>query len=90
MAGFLAFYGILAFLVWYAVKNFKMVKDPFAFVTVAGLIGVIIGLLINAFYIDVFEASKVAYMFWIMMAILLATIRLSKSSPKAKKEHRIK
>ena len=90
LAGFLAFYGILAFVVWYAVKNFKKVKDPFAFTIVAALIGVIIGLLINAFYIDVFEASKVAYTFWIMVAILLATIRLSKSSPKAKKEHRIK
>ena len=90
MAGFLAFYGILAFVVWYAVKNFKAAKDPFAFATVAGLIGAIIGLLINAFYIDVFEASKVAYTFWIMVAILLATIRFSETSPKAKKVHKIK
>lgn len=86
--GFLAFYGILAFVVWYAVKNFKAAKEPFAFATVAGLIGAIIGLLINAFYIDVFEASKVAYTFWIMVAILLATIRYSIASPKAKKSTR--
>ena len=83
MAGFLAFYGILAFTVWYAIKNFKMVKDPFFATIVGGLTAAIIGLLVNAFYIDVFEASKVAYTLWIMVAILIATIRFSKTQPKA-------
>ena len=88
LGGFLAFYGILAFTVWYAIKNFKMVKDPFFATIIGGLTAAIIGLLVNAFYIDVFEASKVAYIFWIMMAILFAAIRFSKTSPKAKKSTR--
>src|SRR3990167_659848 len=54
LAGFLAFYGILAFVVWYAIKNFKMVKDPFFATIIGGLTAAIIGLLVNAFYIDFF------------------------------------
>ena len=83
LAGFLAFFGILAFVFWYAVSNFKMVKDPFFATVIAALAAAIIGLLINAFYIDVFEASKVAYMFWIMMAILTAAIKFSATPTKA-------
>ena len=89
LAGFLAFFGILAFMFWYAVKNFKMVKDPFFATVIAALAAAIIGLLINAFYIDVFEASKVAYMFWIMMAILTAAIKFS-TTPKKATDRKIK
>lgn len=77
LLGFLAFFGMVAFIIWYALINFKKISDPFYSVIVAALTAAIIGLLVNAVYIDVFEASKVAYTFWILMAILLATIRLS-------------
>lgn len=77
LVGFLAFFGIMAFVFWYAVKNFNKVKDPFYATVIAALAAAIIGLLINAFYIDVFEASKVAYTFWIMMAILVAAVKFS-------------
>ena len=77
LLGFLAFFGMISFIVWYAIANFKKISDPFYFVVVAALTAAIIGLLVNAIYIDVFEASKVAYTFWIMVAILLATIKLA-------------
>lgn len=44
---------------------------------VIGIIGATIGLLINALFIDVFEASKIAFIFWILMGSLVATLRLS-------------
>ena len=77
LLGFLAFFGMIAFIVWYAIANFKKISDPFYFVVVAASTAAIIGLLVNAIYIDVFEASKVAYTFWIMVAILFATIKLA-------------
>jgi len=82
--GFLAFFGTIGFILWYAFHNFKKIIDPFFATLVASLIAATIGLLVNSIYIDVFEASKVAYTFWIMVAILLATIKLAKSSKEAK------
>lgn len=84
LLGFLAFFGTIGFIIWYGIKNFKHITDPFFATIVAALVAAIIGLLVNAVYIDVFEASKVAYTFWIMVAILVATISLSKKSQMVK------
>ncbi|MBI2327790.1 O-antigen ligase family protein [Candidatus Curtissbacteria bacterium] len=77
LLGFLAFFGTIVFTIYYALINFKSIKDPFHSTIVAALVAAIIGLLVNAIYIDVFEASKVAYTFWIMVAILIATVKLA-------------
>ncbi|OGE12704.1 hypothetical protein A3G14_00695 [Candidatus Curtissbacteria bacterium RIFCSPLOWO2_12_FULL_38_9] len=82
LLGFLSFYAIIAFSLWYALKNFVKIKDPFYYTIVSGLVAATFGLLVNAVYIDVFEASKVAYTFWIMTAILVLTVKLSISSKK--------
>lgn len=39
-----------------------------------GIIFGVLGLLMNASYIDVFEASKVAYMFWCLMGLSIGSI----------------
>lgn len=80
LLGFLAFFGIIGYLLWQAAKNFQKIVDPFFATIVAALIAATIGLLVNAIYIDVFEASKVAYAYWILVAILLA---ITKLAPKA-------
>ncbi len=36
-------------------------------IIVSGLFGAMIGFLSNAIFIDVFEASKVAFYFWLIM-----------------------
>ena len=84
LLGFLAFFGTIAYVIWYALKNYTLVKDPFFAAIVASLVAAIFGLLVNSIYIDVFEASKVAYTFWIMCAILIATINFSKISKEIK------
>ncbi|OGD94927.1 hypothetical protein A3A48_03345 [Candidatus Curtissbacteria bacterium RIFCSPLOWO2_01_FULL_37_9] len=81
LLGFLAFFGTIIYIIWYALKQFDKIKDPFFATIVASLVAAIFGLLVNAIYIDVFEASKVAYTFWIMCAILIATIKFSKGLP---------
>jgi O-antigen ligase len=77
MLGFMSFFGMVGFIIYTGIKNLKNIKDPFAYTLVAGIVAAIIGLLVNAIYIDVFEASKVAYTFWTVAAILMATIKVS-------------
>ena len=80
LLGFLSFFGMITFICVYALKSYSKIEDPFYATLVAGLVAATIGLLVNAIYIDVFEASKVAYTFWILVAILLATVKLAASS----------
>ena len=47
-------------------------------ILVIGFAGSIIGFLLNAIFIDVFEASKVAILFWMIVGLLLATLRKAK------------
>lgn len=77
LLGFLSFFGTIGFVCVYSLTRFKKIVDPFYATIVAGLFAATIGLLVNAVYIDVFEASKVAYTFWIMVAILIATVQLA-------------
>lgn len=77
LLGFLSFFGIIIYILYLSLRNFAKIQDPFFSTVVAGLSAGIFGLLVNAIYIDVFEASKVAYTFWIMTAILLGTVNLS-------------
>jgi O-antigen ligase len=48
-------------------KNFQGLKLVF----VCSLAGSLAGLALNAFFIDIFEASKVAIMFWLFMGFLI-------------------
>ncbi|MCR4324906.1 MAG: O-antigen ligase family protein [Candidatus Curtissbacteria bacterium] len=90
LLGFLAFYGLIVFAIYYALVRFKNINDPFYSTVVAGTVAAIIGLLVNALYIDVFEASKVAYTFWILVAILIATANLASSSKNTKAPKKVK
>lgn len=75
--GFVSFFGILGFALITVWKKRQSIKDPFIFAAVAGIAGAIVGMLVNGAYIDVFEASKVAYTFWALMGVLFAAINLA-------------
>lgn len=47
---------------------------------VVGIAGGAFGFFVNALFIDVFEASKLAFIFWILMGILVGIINLSEKS----------
>ena len=74
LLGFLSFYGIIGYALWYAWKSKKLLRQTFIYAVTVGIAAGTIGLLINALYIDVFEASKVAFTFWALMGIFIATI----------------
>lgn len=75
--GTLIFLSILLFIVksiWIPIKKFKDVeKIPYI-----GFLFGLFGLLLNASYIDVFEASKVAYYFWLTAGIFIGSLHLYK------------
>ena len=71
LLGTVAFLGIL----YYAFTVFLRLKDKLTFVSRAYVIGLfagIVGLLLNAILIDVFEASKVAISYWIILGLLFS------------------
>jgi len=86
LLGFLTFYGTIGFVIYLSLKNLKKIKEPLFLAFTVGMVAAIFGLLLNATYIDVFEASKVAFTFWSLVGLLLAIIfTLSKKSKKSTK-----
>ena len=70
--GFFSLLRVDRFIPWYSWQAYRRSSDSwltaFAVANFAGTIG----LLVNAMYIDVFVASKVAYTFWLLQGIFLA------------------
>lgn len=70
--GFISFYGLITYagyLLWKNLKNKDFYEGK---AVLAAVLAGIFGLLINAVYIDVFEASKVALVFWGLMGASIA------------------
>ena len=76
--GFLTFYAVLGALLIIIWRTFVAVDDPVLFSLTVGLGGIIFGLLLNAIYIDIFEASKVAFSFWAIAGITLGGLKVLK------------
>ena len=72
LLGFAAFYGLIFFAGYLLWKNLKSKDFYEGKAVLAAVLAGILGLLINAVYIDVFEASKVALVFWGLIGASLA------------------
>lgn len=71
--GFITFYGIILFMMHQAYRLQKMHKfGTLESALAIGYIGASLGLLLNALYIDVFAASKVAFTYWSLTGVFLA------------------
>ncbi|OGM15561.1 hypothetical protein A2V56_03480 [Candidatus Woesebacteria bacterium RBG_19FT_COMBO_42_9] len=58
--------------------KYSLIKKEFSDIDksfVAGMMGGSLGILVNALFVDVFEASKFAIIFWILIGILVGFIR---------------
>lgn len=76
LLGFITFLSIFTVTIVLLYRAFVRTQDPVLLGLFAGGIGVTVGLMVNALYIDVFEASKVAYTYWSLMGVLLAASML--------------
>ena len=76
LLGFGAFFLIFLEIGRQVLSFFTQVKLNLEKALVVGICGAILGMFANAVFIDVFAASKVAFIFWILMGILVGITRL--------------
>lgn len=72
--GFVTFYGAIAIAikVIYTTPKKRIKKHPMLLLYGVGFVSATIGLLLNAVYIDVFAASKIAFTYWSLAGITTA------------------
>ena len=74
--GVIGFYGPMFYFVY---RTFKFISSDTSREVVAlnlGIVAGILGMFLNANYIDVFEASKVAFMFWAVLGVGFASMEM--------------
>ncbi len=76
LLGFIAFVSIFAIAGIYIWKVLPKVDDPITRSFVLGFIAGTFGLALNAIFIDVFEASKIAFTYWLLMGVTIGTLWL--------------
>ena len=77
LVGFIIFYGIIVYVIQQTLIFIRKTGDLLLKGLAFGFLAGIIGLLINAIYIDVFAASKVAMIFWALVGMMLASFKLN-------------
>jgi hypothetical protein len=77
LLGLLSFVGIFVVAGVYARKILPSIESPVIRSFVVGYFAGVIGLFLNAVLIDVFEASKIAYMLWLLMGIVIGILHIS-------------
>ncbi|MBU1885159.1 O-antigen ligase family protein [Patescibacteria group bacterium] len=77
LLGFITFYGIVLSSIVLAISGLRK-KDVLLSTLSIGYLAATLGLLFNAFFIDVFAASKVAFTFWAITGLFLGYYKLKK------------
>lgn len=74
LLGFISFYGIIMVVCYLCLKRIfnSKIQEPIA----VALIAASVGLIINAIYIDVFAASKVAFTYWGLVGLGLGYLQI--------------
>lgn len=77
--GLSAFLSIFVIALIYIKKILPKIDSPLVKGFVLGFVAGTFGLMLNAIFIDVFEASKVAFTYWLLMGVTLGTLNLYKN-----------
>jgi hypothetical protein len=80
--GFASFFLIFLEIIRRVIVFLRGNKDEISRALVIGFTGAMIGFLGNAVFIDVFESSKVAFIFWILMGSLVGLMKVSSNNDK--------
>ena len=80
LLGFIAFFLIFLEIGRRVVLFISRTKLWFERALVLGISGAAIGFFANAIFIDVFESSKIAFVFWLLMGILVGMIKVSEEN----------
>lgn len=90
LLGFISFYGIIVISMIYAIRAIRQNKDDLLVIFAIGYFAGSLGLLLNATYIDVYAASKVAFSYWAITGAFIAYYHLIERQSKIKEEFAIK
>ncbi|QQG40435.1 MAG: O-antigen ligase family protein [Candidatus Levyibacteriota bacterium] len=74
LLGFVAFFGIFLMFGIYVKRVYSNIDSPFVKSFIIGVECGIFGLFLNAIFIDVFEASKIAYLLWLLIGITVGLV----------------
>lgn len=85
LLGALTFFGTILIILVLAYRSAPQLSDPLFIAFTFGFIAASVALLLNAAYIDVFEASKVAEMYWALAGLVMILPFVSTKSAKPKK-----
>lgn len=83
--GFITFYGTILFAMSLAFKAIRDHKDELLLIFSIGYFSGSLGLLLNATYIDVYAASKVAFTFWALTGVFVAYYQIVEKQTKITK-----
>lgn len=81
LLGFMSFGLIFIFYGIYVAKTIKHTESKLVKGLILGVSAGILGVALNAVLIDVFEASKVAFVFWPLMGVSVGLLHLSQKQP---------
>lgn len=76
LLGLAAFMSIFLIAGIYIKRSFSKINSPVAKSFVLGFVVGTLGLMLNGILIDVFEASKIAFTYWILMGVTLGILHL--------------
>lgn len=77
LLGFLAYFGTIFYVAYLFLIKQKTISSLWLRMILLATVAAIAGLLVNSTYIDVFEASKVAFSFWALMGTMLVAMNFS-------------
>ncbi len=82
LLGTLTFLSLPFFIIYYSLSLYRRLHSLFDKTLLIGTASATFALLINATYIDVFESSKIAYTYWLLAALVIRLVELSKQELK--------
>ncbi len=77
LVGIISFLAIMVIFIRKAYRFITHTSNPFARLFISGVLAGVVGIMVNATLIDIFEASKVAFMLWLTMGVALWVIEKS-------------
>jgi hypothetical protein len=81
LLGLIAFLAIILSLGIYVKKIWPDIDSKLTKSFILGFVAGVIGLMLNATLIDVFEASKIAFLLWILMGVVFGTLSFYQKKP---------
>ncbi len=79
LAGVAAFFSLFIIVGIFIKKTWEDIDSPLARSFVVGYVAGLVGLALNATLIDVFEASKIAFVLWLLTGVVLGMLNLYKT-----------